>query len=163
MRVLTLILCSCLMAPAAAVANPFEGGPASWRGEGIFRRAMDAAPEGMRCRSESEPRENGFFLSGRCASAASSATLELEVTLADGDATLNLVTSLLEEPLVLSGFYTDEGLSAEAAVPVMVAETEAAFRLQINYAGEDGFVLTEFVTPTDGGERRELVQIRFAR
>jgi len=162
MRALPLLLCCLLIAPAAA-ANPFAEGPVTWRGEGIFRRAIDAAPEGMRCRSETEPRENGFFLSGRCASAASSATLELDVAFDGGTAILHLTTSLQDQPLTLSGFHTEEGLAAEAAQTVLIDEVEAEFRLQINYTEEGGFVLTEFVTPVAGGERRELVQIRFER
>jgi len=52
LRILVPVLCL-LAAPLAA--NPFDGDPVDWTGHGIFRRAIDAETESMRCRSRTNP------------------------------------------------------------------------------------------------------------
>lgn len=162
MRRLLAFFCLSLIATTAA-ANPFGDGPADWSGTGVFRRGLDASPENMRCRGQTVPRGDGFVLTGRCASAAKSATLDLDATLTGNNARLRLETSLLEQPLALSGISSRDGLSADAQAPVVIGGTPTDFTLQINYTGASQFLLTEFVTPRAGGERKILMQIRFSR
>lgn len=166
MRLVLNFLCAVLLlSPLVhpAYANPLSDGASTWTGEGSFRRDIGSALEGMRCRGQSAPSADGFVFSGRCVSAAQSASLELTATLSRGKARMTLSTSVIDNPIALSGGYSKTGLVVSADNSVMIGETEADFRLQINYTGKNEFLLTEFVTPSAGGNRTELAQIHFKR